>query len=100
MSRKLFWLSDVQWSRIEPRLPTDVRRVERADDRRVISGIVHVLKNGCRWCDCPPEYGPPATNYYRFVRWARGGMWGNSFGELFQLRRYLMPPLQERFGLP
>ena len=40
-------------------LPTDVRGAERADDRRVISLIVHVLRSGCRWCDCPPEYGPP-----------------------------------------
>ncbi len=55
MRKKLFWLSDEQWRRIEPRLPTDVRGVERADDRRVISGIVHILKSGCRWCDCPPE---------------------------------------------
>jgi transposase len=31
----------------------------------VISGILHVLKSGCRWCDCPPEYGPPTTVYNR-----------------------------------
>jgi len=55
--KNLFWLNDEQWQRIAPRLPTDVRGVERVDDRRVISGIVHVLKSGCRWCDCPPEYG-------------------------------------------
>ena len=71
MRRNLFWLSDEQWRRIEPLLPTDVRGKERADDRRVISGILHVLKSGCRWCDCPPEYGPPTTIYNRFVRWAR-----------------------------
>jgi transposase len=65
MSRNLFWLSDEQWARIEPHLPTDVRGVERADDRRVISGIVHVLKCGCRWCDCPEAYGPPTTIYNR-----------------------------------
>jgi transposase len=69
MRKNLFWLSDEQWKRIEPHLPTDVRGVERAEDRRVISGIVHVLKSGCRWCDCPPEYGPPTTIYNRFVRW-------------------------------
>jgi transposase len=63
--KNLFWLSDEQWERIEPHLPTDVRGVERADDRRVISGIVHVLKSGCRWCDCPPEYGPATTIYNR-----------------------------------
>ena len=44
MRRNLFWLSNEQWERIEPHLPTDVRGVERVDDRRVISGIVHVLK--------------------------------------------------------
>src|SRR5258706_7517730 len=75
MSRNLFWLSDEQWARIEPHLPTDVRGVERADDRRVISGIVQVLKCGCRWCDCPEAYGPPTTIYNRFVRWARRGIW-------------------------
>src|SRR6202035_2504508 len=55
---------------------------DRADDRRVISGILHVLKSGCRWCDCPPEYGPPTTIYNRFVRWARRGVWENLFREL------------------
>ena len=63
MSRILFWLSDEQWKRIEPFLPTDVRGVERVDDRRVISGIVQVLKSGCRWCDCPAAYGPSTTIY-------------------------------------
>jgi transposase len=43
---------------------------------------VHVLKSGCRWCDCPPEYGPPTTIYNRFVRWARRGIWENLFREL------------------
>ena len=75
MSRNLFWLSDEQWARIEPHLPRDVRGVERADDRRVISGIVHVLRCGCRWCDCPKAYGSQTTIYNRFVRWARRGIW-------------------------
>ena len=82
MRRNLFWLSDEQWKRIEPLLPTDVRGVERVDDRRVISGIVQVLRSGCRWSDSPPEYGPPTTIYNRFVRWARRGVWENLFREL------------------
>jgi transposase len=44
--------------RINLNLPIDVRGKQRADDRRVINGIVHVLKSGCRWCDCPKTYGP------------------------------------------
>ena len=86
MRRNLFWLSDEQWERIERHLPTDVRGVERVDDRRVISGIVHVLKSGCRWSDCPPEYGPPTTIYNRFVRWARRGIWETCSGSLLVLR--------------
>src|SRR5471030_2937608 len=82
MRSNLYWLSDDQWGRIAPLLPTDVRGKERADDRRVISGILHVLKSGCRWCDCPPEYGPPTTIYNRFVRWAERGVWERLFREL------------------
>ena len=82
MSRNLFWLTDDQWKRIEPHLPTDVRGVERADDRRVISGIVHILRSGCRWSDCPPADGPPTTIYNRFVRWAGRGIWENLFRDL------------------
>jgi len=82
MRRNLFWLSDEQWAKIEPFLPTDVRGKDRVDDRRVISGILHVLKSGSRWCDCPPEYGPPTTIYNRFVRWAKRGVWERLFQEL------------------
>src|SRR5215467_13494736 len=82
MRANLFWLSDEQWARIEPHLPTDVRGVERVDDRRVISGILHVIKSGCRWSDCPPEYGPPTTIYNRFVRWAERGVWEHLFRAL------------------
>src|SRR6516162_1122604 len=39
-------------------------------------------RSGCRWCDCPPEYGPSTTIYNRFVRWARRGIWENLFREL------------------
>jgi transposase len=87
MRRNLFWLNDEQWRQIEPHLPTDVRGKDRVDDRRVISGILHVLKSGCRWCDCPPEYGPPTTIYNRFVRWAERGVWERLFRKLAERGR-------------
>jgi len=59
-----------------------VRGVERVDDRRDISGIVHVLKSGCRWSDWPPEHGPATIIYNRFVRSARRGIWKNLFPEM------------------
>ena len=55
------------------------------DDRRVISGIVHVLKSGGRWTDAPREvYGPKKTLYNRFVRWAAKGVWVGLFETLAQ----------------
>src|SRR4051812_33955725 len=61
MSRDQFWLTKAQFSKIKPHLPTDTRGKARVDDRRVISGIVQVLKSGARWVDAPPEYGPRKT---------------------------------------
>ena len=49
----LFWRSDQAWAAIEPHLPRGLPGKPRVDDRRVISGILHVLKTGCRWRDVP-----------------------------------------------
>lgn len=70
----LFWVSDAQWAAIDPLLPRNRPGARRVDDRRVISGIVHVLKSGCRWQDCPPCYGPPTAIYHRFHRWCGRGL--------------------------
>lgn len=59
---RLFWLSDEAWARIEPQLPRGQPGKPRVDDRRVISGILHVLKVGCRWQDTPSAYGPHTTS--------------------------------------
>jgi transposase len=68
MNKHLFWLDDEAWSAIEPLLPDNQPGARRVDDRRVISGIIHVLRSGCRWRDCPDEYGPHTTIYNRFNR--------------------------------
>ena len=78
-----FWFSDEQWARIEPLLPIDTRGMARVDDRRVLSGIGHALKDGGRRADCPREvYGPKETLYNRFVRGAERGVWEDIFSAL------------------
>jgi len=77
-----FWLTDKQFARLEPYLPTDTRGKPRVDDRRVISGIVHALKSGGRWVDAPPADGPRKTLYNRVVRWAEKGIWEAIFHAL------------------
>jgi len=88
MSRKqeAYWLSDAEWAAIEPRLPRGRRGAHRVDDRRVISGIVHMLRSGGRWRDCPPVYGPYTTIYNRFNRWSRQGVWSDIFYALTGVR--------------
>jgi transposase len=80
-----FWLSDRQWAVIDPLLPKNQSGAHRVDDRRVISGIIHVLKVGCRWQDCPAVYGPPTTVYNRFRRWTIKGVWRRLFAALVEL---------------
>lgn len=79
---RLFWMSDEAWAVIEPHLPRGLPGKPRVDDRRVISGILHVLKVGCRWRDVPPEYGPATTVYNRYNRWSRRGLWQRLFAQV------------------
>ena len=80
--RRLFWLSDRQFELIKPHLPYRAAGRRREDDRRIISGIIHVLQSGCRWRDCPPEYGPSTTVYNRYNRWSQKGHWQYLFAAL------------------
>jgi hypothetical protein len=52
---------EAEWKRIEPLLPRGRKAAHRVDDRRVISGIMHMLRSGARWRDCPDIYGPYTT---------------------------------------
>jgi len=76
-----FWLTKAQLKRIEPFFPR-TRGIPRVDDRRVVSGIVHVIRNGLRWRDAPAVYGPHKTLYNRFVRWSRMGIFDRIFANL------------------
>lgn len=77
----LFLLSKAQMRRIEPYFPLS-HGVPRVDDRKIISGIIFVIRNGLRWRDAPQEYGPHKTIYNRFIRWSRLGVFNRIFAEL------------------
>ena len=78
-----FWLSEEQLARIEPYFPLS-HGVPRVDDRKVISGIIHVIRNGLRWRDAPEVYGPHKTWYNRFIRWSRMGVFDKIFTALVE----------------
>jgi len=77
-----YWLGEKAWAAIDPLLPKVYAGARRQDDRRIISGIIHVLRSGCRWMDCPAVYGPHTTVYNRFNRWSRRGRWQAIFETL------------------
>jgi putative transposase len=74
-------LSAAQMRRIKPFFPLS-HGVPRVDDRRVVSGIVFVIRNGLRWRDAPSTYGPHKTLYNRFIRWSRLGVFDRIFAGL------------------
>ena len=69
----LFWLTDEQMDRLRPFFPKSHGK-PRVDDRRVLSGIIFVNRNGMRWRDAPREYGPHKTLYNRWKRWGDMGI--------------------------
>ena len=75
---ELFLLPRAQMRRIEPFFPRS-RGLPRVDDRRVVSGIVYVIRNGLQWKDAPKGYGPHKTLYNRFMRWSRLGVFDRIF---------------------
>src|SRR6266702_2786464 len=77
-----FWLSDRQWAAIAPLLPMVHTGPVRQDDRRIISGIVHRLREGCRWRAMPAEYGSYTTVFNRYNRWSKRGLWQGIFAVL------------------
>ena len=77
----LLLLSEAQMRRIEPYFPLS-HGIPRVDDRRIVSGIIFVIRNGLRWRDAPAGYGPHKTIYNRFIRWSRLGVFNRIFAEL------------------
>ena len=77
----LFLLSERQMARISPHFLL-AHGVPRVDDRGVVSGIVHVIRNGLQWKDAPQAYGPHKTLYNRFMRWSRLGVFDLIFAAL------------------
>src|ERR671910_130987 len=91
----LFLLSECQMARISSYFPL-AHGVPRVDDRRVVSGIVYVIRNGLQWKDAPQAYGPHKTLYNRFIRWSRLGVFDRIFaalaGEGPKLERIMIAP--------
>jgi len=68
-------------ARLKPFFPLS-HGVPRVEDRRVLSGIIFINRNGLRWRDAPADYGPHKTLYNRWFRWSRMGVFARILQEL------------------
>jgi transposase len=76
-----FLLTTAQMKRLSPHFPLS-HGIARVDDRRVLSGIIYVIRHGLQWRDAPAAYGPHKTLYNRSVRWSRMGVFDRIFAAL------------------
>jgi len=65
--------TEVQMTRLRPYFPKSRGR-PWVDDRRILSGIILINRNGLRWRDASAAYGPPKTLYNRWKRWSDRGV--------------------------
>ncbi|SDF02634.1 transposase, IS5 family [Salipiger thiooxidans] len=65
----LFWLIDTQLAHLAPFFPKSHGK-PRVDDKRMLSGIILINRNGVRWRDAPAAYGPHKTLYSGWKRWS------------------------------
>jgi transposase len=70
-------LSDAQWERIEPWLPSSDGRRGRPfrDHRQVVEGIIYRFRCGIAWRDLPEVFGPWQTVWKRHRRLSVDGTW-------------------------
>ena len=78
-----FWVTHKRVERLKSQVAKP-RGKPRVEDRRVLSGILYLLRNGLRGPDAPSVYGPHRTLTHRVVRWSRLGVLARIFRDLAQ----------------
>ena len=70
-------MTDVQWWHLAPHLPPEKPWTghPNAPHRRIINGILWILRTGAPWRDLPERFGPVGTVSSRFYRWRASGVW-------------------------
>lgn len=70
-------LTNAEWEAVRPLLPPDRPPTGRPphDHRRVLGGILWVVRTRASWRDLPPECGKWETAYKRYRLWHDTGLW-------------------------
>ena len=89
LPRRRGWrdVPDAFWTTVEPLLPP-VRPKRRGrkplDQRRVLNGILYVLRTGCQWKMLPREYGSGSSGHRYFQAWVRAGVFRKLWARCLQ----------------
>ncbi|MFD8668963.1 IS5 family transposase [Streptomyces microflavus] len=75
-------LTDREWELLAPLIPRAVRGRPRAEDRRIINGMVYKIRTGISWRDLPERYGSWQTVYTRFRRYAIDGVFTRALRQI------------------
>ena len=75
-------LTDAQWARIVPLLPSGAGRPSSRGTRNFLDAVTWAAKTGVSWRDLPERFGSWKTVYSRFRRWAIAGKWAQIFRQL------------------
>ncbi len=79
MARSGPLLTEAQWQKIAPLLPKPRKNRKGGrpwiENRRVLEGILWILRSGARWQDLPEKYPHPSTCWRRLRDWEEQGVW-------------------------
>jgi len=82
----IWHVSDAMWQQIQPIIPPLPPKKKlgrpRLDDRRVLDGILYVLRTGCQWKQVPKEFGSGSTVHARFCDWVQAGVFATMWALL------------------
>src|SRR4030067_1117556 len=90
-------LTDEQWEVVEPLIPKAPRRPDgrgrpRVDDRKILNGILWIMRTGAPWHDLAEKYPSYQTCHRRFQEWVRSGVFD-------KVLRALAEDVRDRGGL-
>jgi len=89
-TRTLWRVPDALWAEVQPLLPPEkpvgTRGRPVVPYRRVLDGILYVLRTGCQWKAVPRAFGSGSTVHARFQEWVESGTWERLWAD--QLQRY------------
>lgn len=71
-------IPDRMWQRIQPLLPPEKEPGTAGRPaipfRKILDGILYVLRTGCQWKAVPQEFGSGSTVHRRFQQWQQAGI--------------------------